>query len=52
MDNKSKTGLGEFWDKWQEELEKEQKAVEALREKRKQEGTGYEDGSERSDRSI
>lgn len=41
MESKGKTGLGEFWDNWQEELEKEQKEIEALKEKRKQEAISH-----------
>lgn len=44
LDKKPESGLGEFWDKWLEDLEEDEKAVAALREKRKQEGTGYENG--------
>ncbi len=43
-EKKPESGLGEFWDKWIADLEEDEKAVAALREKRKQEGTGYENG--------
>ena len=47
MKDKSKSGLGEFWDNWIEEAEQEKKSIQELIEKRKREAKGnYEDSGE------